>query len=358
MAIEQIHVAGYRSIRNFHLNLGQVNLILGPNGCGKTNLYRAVYLLQAAAGGALARTLAEEGGMPSVTWAGERYKNSPVRVTLGVTSDQFEFELSLGLPIPGITAFGFDPVIKEERLWFIQKRKRTSLLERNNSSVRVRDADGNFVTFALTLEQAESSLSEVRDPLRFPILAFIRQQFVEWRFYHQFRTDPDSPIRKTQVGSRTFILSADGRDLAAALQTIRENGDSRELNRSIQDAFPSASLETPGGNSLSLGFPEFGRPFGAGEISDGTLKYLCLVAALLTPRPPSLMVFNEPEASLHPDLMAPLARLIARAAENSQLLITTHSEKLAAEVEKHTGAQPVRLEKIKGETVVSRTSED
>jgi len=79
MAITDLTVSGYRSIRDIHLNLGAVNVLVGPNGCGKSNLYRSMYLLHAAASGELARAIAEEGGMPSVLWAGPR-RNEPVRM--------------------------------------------------------------------------------------------------------------------------------------------------------------------------------------------------------------------------------------------------------------------------------------
>ena len=72
------------------------------------------------------------------------------------------------------------------------------------------------------------------------------------------------------------------------------------------------------------------RPLATAELSDGTLRYLLLVAALLTPRPPELMILNEPETSLHPDLLAPLGRLIATAAERSQVLVVTHAAGLTA----------------------------
>src|SRR5262249_58154460 len=99
LTIESLRVAGYRSVRDVRLELKPINVLVGPNGCGKSNLYRAMYLLTAAAGGQLARTLADEGGMPSVLWAGSRSKG-PVRMTLGVRVDQLAYELSCGLPVP------------------------------------------------------------------------------------------------------------------------------------------------------------------------------------------------------------------------------------------------------------------
>jgi predicted ATPase len=90
----------------------------------------------------------------------------------------------------------------------------------------------------------------------------------------------------------------------------------------------------------------------AAELSDGTLRYLLLVAALLSPRPPALMVLNEPETSLHPDLLPALARLIARAAKRSQIIIVTHASALVSDLEEVPQARRIVLEKHLGETLV------
>ena len=94
------------------------------------------------------------------------------------------------------------------------------------------------------------------------------------------------------------------------------------------------------------------RPPGASELSDGTLRYLLLVAALLSPRPPALMVLNEPETSLHPDLLPSLARLIAQAAKRSQLIVVSHAPALVAALDAAAGSTRIMLEKDLGETVV------
>ena len=94
------------------------------------------------------------------------------------------------------------------------------------------------------------------------------------------------------------------------------------------------------------------RPLRAAELSDGTLRYLLWIAALLTPRPPELLVLNEPETSLHPDLLPPLGRLIASAAERSQVLVVTHAAKLIEALEEQDDCNSVRLEKEFGETKI------
>jgi predicted ATPase len=361
MAITELSVEGYRSIRKVELRLRPINVLVGPNGVGKTNLYRSMFLLAAAAGGQLARTIVEEGGMPSVLWAGARKKGA-VRMLLGVALDQLTYELSCGLPTPPGFAtaeepsmFMLDPEVKEERVWFSDGGPRITLLERNSGSVWARDTEGRRATYPMVLSNSESVLTQLREPHRFPHLSALRQELLGWRFYHHFRTDADAPLRHPQVGVRSPVLSHDGRDLAAALQTIREVGDRVGLDEAIDHAFPGASLciESPRGRfSFLLHMPGFHDPFDARELSDGTLRYLCLLAALLSPRPPSVLALNEPETSIHPDLLEPLARLLLRASRSSQLWITTHSEALATMIERHSGSAPIRLEKVDGETRV------
>ncbi len=95
------------------------------------------------------------------------------------------------------------------------------------------------------------------------------------------------------------------------------------------------------------------RPLDAAELSDGTLRYVLWIAALLTPRPPAVMVLNEPETSLHPDLLGALARLISRASEKSQVIVVTHAAKLIAALSEQPGINPIVLEKNFGETSIA-----
>lgn len=359
MSIKSIYVRGYRSLLRVFMRLGRINVLVGPNGTGKTNLYRSLYLIAQAAQGQLARALAEEGGMPSALWAGPRHKG-PVRMSLEVLLDDFTYQLVFGLPATGgeFTAFTLDPEIKEENIWYHKGKQKIPILKRNKV-IRVRDGDGNWISFKEGFIPSESALSEIREPERFPILTMLRAELLDWRFYHQFRTDPDSPLRKVQAGVRTMLLCHDGRDLAAALQTIREDGDAEALNTAFELAFPGASLFLGNAGYFSIGLQQPGleRALKARELSDGTLQYLCMLAVFLSLRPPPFLAINEPETSLHENLLDPLARLIVQASEHSQLWITTHSEKLGQLIHKYSGAKPMQVELVNGETHVINDDE-
>lgn len=364
MPIESIDVKGYRSVRDLFLQLRPLNVLVGPNGCGKSNLYNAMFLLHAAASGQFAQSIADEGGMPSVLWAGGDYEEKisyrdkgPVRMTLAITIDSVNYELIVGLAGPGdaIGPFQLDPRIKEENVYYLNGKTRSQLLDRGPTSVWLRDAEGQRQSYTMALSPTESVLSQLKEPHRFPQLSTLREHFLSWRFYHHFRTDVESKIREERVGVFTPVISHDGRDLAAALLTIRHIGDATLLRQSVAKGLAGASIEIDGGDGrfvVYLRTPGIYRPLHARELSDGTLRYLCLLAALLSPRPPSFLALNEPETSLHPDLLKPLAELIAKASTRSQIWITTHSTALADYIEQYSGIPSIRLEKVNGATTL------
>jgi predicted ATPase len=157
------------------------------------------------------------------------------------------------------------------------------------------------------------------------------------------------------VGTHTPVLGHDGADLAAALQTIREIGDDRALDEAVSDAFPGASVGVDihdGRFETTMQQQGLLRPLKSVELSDGTLRYLLWIAALLSPRPAQLLVLNEPETSLHPDLLPALGRLIARAARHSQIFVVSHASRLIAALEEE-GCQSITLEKEMGESTVA-----
>src|ERR1700726_449137 len=202
-------------------------------------------------------------------------------------------------------------------------------------------------------------MTHCSDPREALELLLLRERMRDWRFYDHLRTDREAPSRKPQIGTYTPVLASDGSDLAAAVQTIGEIGDAQEMDDAIADAFPGARLEvtsTDGYFELEMYQHGLLRPLKCAELSDGTLRYLLLVAALVSPRPPALMVLNEPETSLHPDLLPPLARLIVQASKRSQAVVVSHAPALVAALDGDANCGQTVLEKHLGETVISDSS--
>ncbi len=171
-------------------------------------------------------------------------------------------------------------------------RPSTILVDRRGSVVRTRQQDGEWIVVTHDLSTFDSMMTHCADPRNTPEMLMLREQIRGWRFYDQLRTDAAAPARLPQVGTHTPVL---------------------------------------------------------GNHSDGTLRYLLWVAALLTPRPPGLLVLNEPETSLHPDLLPALVRLIARASERAQMVVVSHAARLIDALQQQ-GCHSIVLDKTFGET--------
>lgn len=353
--------------------LRTLNVITGANGTGKSNVYRALRLLADVAQGRIVSSIAREGGLQSTLWAGPEMPSRAVRagefpvqgtrrkdvvnLRLGFAGDEFGYLIDLGLPTPNASAFSLDPQIKRECIFHGESlRPSTLLVDRDGPLVRLRSENGEWVHVTDRLSAFDSMMTHVSDPRNAPEMLTLRESIRGWRFYDHFRTDVDSPVRLPQVGTWTPVLGDDGSDLPSAIQTIIELGDGHILSAAIEDAFPGARLAVVSENGrLALQMSQHGllRPLSATELSDGTLRYLLWIAALLTPRAPSLMVLNEPETSLHPDLLGALARLIAKASQRTQVIVVTHAARLISSLEEQPGCHSMRLEKAFGETSIA-----
>src|SRR6478736_5575461 len=310
-----VAVSGYRSLRDVVVPLHGLDVVTGANGSGKSSLYRSLRLLAGCGRGDVIGTLAREVGLQ-----------------LGFASDDFGYLVDLGLPQQASgsdagagspSAFLRDPEIKREVVWSgpvmrpgsVLVRRRWGVVETRaavggdddwasewggggddesaewesdpveapgsraaykaseGSAARAprRAARPGWTELTRSIRPWESMLTELADPERAPELLRVRRMIRGWRFYDGFRADAEAPARTPQVGTRTPVLADDGRDLAAALQTIRENGRS-ELDRAVADAFDGAILEVTvdsGRFDVELHQPGMLRPLAGAELSDG-----------------------------------------------------------------------------------------
>jgi predicted ATPase len=347
--LQTVAIRGYRSLREVVLPLANLTVVTGANGTGKSSLYRALRLLADCGRGEVIGSLAREGGLQSVLWAGPEQtsgarrsgrtegtsRTRPVSLELGFAADDFGYLVDLGIPQSmgrDDSAFARDPQIKREVVFAGRvMRPATTLVRRTRDYAEVSDDSGRgFTELSRALPPHRSVLAEYAHPGALPELATVRNRLRDWRFYDGFRVDAAAPARQPHVGTRTPVLSDDGGDLAAAIRTIAEAGYD-DLDRAVADAFDGATVDivvNDGVFDVQLRQRGMLRALRSAELSDGTLRFLLWAAALLSPEPPSLMVLNEPETSLHPDLVRPLGGLIRAACDRTQVVVVTHSRAL------------------------------
>lgn len=197
-------------------------------------------------------------------------------------------------------------------------------------------------------------LASLSSPTETPELYSLRQQAAGWRFYDSLRTDATAPARQPGPVTFTPALSADGSGFVGAMSTVLGVGDADYLQRSVGAAFASSQVTLVGNDSglaqVGLDQPGLRRPVLSSELSDGTLRFLLLATALCSPRPPRLLVLNEPESSLNPSLLPALAGLIERTSRHTQVIVVTHAEPLVRALAET--ATLVELDNPAGETTV------
>jgi predicted ATPase len=298
--ITRLAISGYRSLREIRVALGALNVVTGANGSGKSSLYRALKLLADIAQGRIIQSLAAEGGLQSTLWAGPEafsramkagmqpvqglVRKNPISLKLGFSGDDYGYAIDLGLPSPSSgSIFLNDPAIKVESLWTGERLGRANVFAtRTGAYVRIRNDNGEWRGAYQHLAPFDSMMTHCSDPREALELLLLRERMRDWRFYDHLRTDRDAPSRKPQVGTYTPVLASDGSDLAAAVQTIRQIGASKGMDAAIADAFSGAKVGVTGTDGyFEIEMRQHGllRPLKASELSDGTLRYLLLVAA-------------------------------------------------------------------------------
>jgi predicted ATPase len=290
-----------------------------------------------------------------------------MRVRFGFAEQDFGYSVSLSVTGKDILvlsphhgwrpAFPSDPEIRNEFIWHGPVQNANSLMiSRANQAVSQKNGK-NWKVLRSDLQLYESIFSVGIDREVVPVIDEVGHRLRRWRFYDFFRADSQAPARQLWNGLRTPVLSEDGHDIASALHTIQATGDSDTLQAVVANAFPGCVVDVDirADRIYALEFWQKGlsRPLSASELSEGTLRFLLLTAALLTTRPPRMMLFNEPESSLHPSLIAPLAEFMIEVSKSTQLWVVSHSQELVEALCQFEDTRLIRLEKHMGMTQIA-----
>jgi len=339
--------------------LKPLNLFIGPNGSGKSNLIEAVSLMRAAPK-EFRDVTRKGGGVGEWTW-----KGCPTEAA----SVEWVVNQSRGfMPLRHRVAFrsvahGF--TLDDEWVEDAQARPGEPDPEfyyrYENGQPVANTADNEQRRLPPeTIERDLSILAQRRDPETYPELAWLAQNYERVRIYREWAFGRDTVFRRPQQADmRRHLLEEDFSNLGLFLNRVKTEFPAvkRAILKALQDLYDGISdfeVNTNGGTVLVyLHEGDFAIP--APRLSDGTLRYLCLLAILFDPDPPPLICIEEPELGLHPDILPKLADLLVAAAQRSQLIVTTHSDILVDAMTDRPDAVVV-CEKHDGKTQMSRLS--
>ena len=353
------------------LPLEALNVVIGPNGSGKSNLVEALSVLRAVPRD-LPEPIQEGGGVADWLWRPE--PSAPRAVSdVGRPRARIELVFSEGQIVrshgqPAVRyrlefgAEGDSFVVLDERVeneetpphenkpffyfGYENGRPMLNLQDRGRRELRKESID-----------MTQSILSQRKDPDQYPELDRLTDRLARIRIYRSWHFGPDAGVRAgCRAGVRADHLSEDFRNLPARIAVLKKNppvkrrliGYLRELAPGFEDV-----EVVPEGGVLTLYLTEGSLSFPARRLSDGTLRYLCLLALLVDPDPPPLIAIEEPELGLHPDVLPQLATLLLDASTRTQLVVTTHSDALVDALT-DTPEAIVVCEKTGGSTKLTR----
>lgn len=337
MRVTELHIQGYRTLKDVRWEPGALNVVIGPNASGKSNLLKFLRLISASPRADLNNQVLHEGGMGAILWDGRGEKISFDLLLDGAESSSAEdFKYAASLVRLGA---GASFVVDDEALSEMY-REGSNLWEGPDYVLRTQDrasyqeSGGTLVFEAQQLAASETLLGQISGPT--PQAKEIRnfRQFLSgWAIYDDLHTESGTAIRQAVTSRFDERLDADGQNLASVLHTHYTN------DVDFKDRVDEAMRAAFGEDCRGLAFPpaadqqiqlavQWGtpkRPQSAASLSDGTLRFLCLLAVLAQPNPPGLIAWDEPETGLHPRMMRIVAEMAENAALRTQLIFTTHS---------------------------------
>ncbi len=346
-------------------DLEPLNVIIGPNASGKSNLIEALSIL-AGTPKDIQEPLRKGGGTVEWLWKGTQ---DPGSATIEVTVDALWNKIPIRYRLSFTEFFArfvlndeaiedaYPSALGEDPTFYYQYRcgKPVIRVEGETASERPLNKD-DLIT-------DQSILSQRKDPDSLAELSFLVFHFGRMRFYREFQLGHDSPLRKPQQADlvQDYLLE-DGSNLAVVLSFLLNQPPIKAtILEYLQEFYPSVqdTLAPVLGGNIQMSFHEEGlyHPVPSTRLSDGTLRFLCLLAVLCNPERSSVICIEEPETGLHPDVIPTLAKLLVEASERSQIIVTTHSD-ILVDALSETPEAVVICEKVNGATRLRRLDPD
>jgi predicted ATPase len=350
------------------LELQSLNVLIGPNGAGKSNLIEAIGLLQSAPGDLL-DSIRTGGGIAEWLWKGaDGTPVAEIDATVYYPQSEIPLRHRLKFTTVGQRAELVDEAIENERsnrpgkpdvfFYYRYQGGRPVLnVQTNEPSGERRHRELQREDLALD----QSVLSQRKDPDQYPEVTYLGSEYAKIKLFREWNLGRNTQPRKPQpTDLPADFLREDAANIALVLNDLEHRSNLwAKLVEQLKEADESIegfSIKVLGGTiQLYLRYSGLKAPVPATRLSDGTIRYLCLLAVLCHPEPPPLVCLEEPELGLHPDLLAPLAELLIDASHRMQLIVTTHSDTLVDGLTQVPEAVVI-CEKQNGSTKMSRRS--
>ncbi len=338
MNIRLIRIEGFRSFKFADWCPGTLNVLIGPNGSGKSNLLRALELMSAAAAGRLSDAILSRGGMAPLVWDGSADKitfglvTGPIQLAGQQQPESHTYILRLRR-LGNSGAFEVDLEILELETGTGPFKS----LERRGTKASLYDKDSKLLHEPTdNVPPTEAALSLVSVLWEDTVVFELQKSLKAWGIYHDLRVDEGAAIRQAAVTRMEKRVAPDGQNLIPVLHTLYD-GDrdfKKEINKAMSAAFPDdfEELNFPpaedGRVQMRLRRKHGRREHTAADLSDGTIRFLLLLAILGSPDPAPLIAIDEPEVGLHPSMLPIVAEFAAEASSRSQVILTTHSPQM------------------------------
>jgi predicted ATPase len=328
--IKKIRIEGFRRLRDIEIEMRPLMVMIGANGVGKSSMLDSMSLLSASAAGEMNKTLSNMGGIAEICTRGQS-KEITIQAEMDCPGDKpLEYRLRVGASGQGYNI----PLEVLSQAREGRNKDPFKHIESKFTDIKYYEVkERHFVSPDWAYNFSETSLSQV--PKMFKQPEELRRTLSAVTQYHVLDVGSRAPVKLPQQMKPALFPGEDGEDLVPFLYNLRESNRDRYdmIEDTLKSAFPNfESLNFPpvAAGMLSLTWKErhFRDPIYINQLSEGTLRFLWLISLLLSPNLSTVTMIDEPEVSLHPELLSLLADLMREAAKRTQIIVATHSDRL------------------------------